>query len=177
MRIQASLVVIGASLSGCGGLSDINGVAYAPHAGQTRWLKMETSVCSQPGQDCVTVREGAFVPDRKKFSLNIPYCHVQFLKGPEGYIDCTDVEYSDAQDPKIAAREAQFTCDRKGQPKVGMSEQEAVLTCWGRPFRINRTLSGSHTFVQYVYTHPSNRYLYFSDGRLTSIQESSIVGR
>jgi hypothetical protein len=52
-----------------------------------------------------------------------------------------------------------------------MTYQQAIATCWGRPETINRTTVLGHFEDQAVYAD-HNRYLYFSDGILTSIQES-----
>lgn len=51
---------------------------------------------------------------------------------------------------------------------IGMPPEEVRYSSWGRPERINRSTSASGTSEQWVYG--GQNYLYFEDGRLTSIQ-------
>jgi len=53
--------------------------------------------------------------------------------------------------------------------KIGMTAEQARMS-WGTPERINETLTRSGTQVQWIYG--SNQYLYFENGRLTTIQQS-----
>lgn len=50
---------------------------------------------------------------------------------------------------------------------IGMSEQQALDSSWGRPERVNRTTTAYGTREQWVY---GRNYLYFTDGVLTAIQ-------
>jgi hypothetical protein len=73
------------------------------------------------------------------------------------------------KDPAVTAAD----CKRRGNPRVGMTVQQAVATCWGKPDTVNRTENAGGVFDQYVYEGRfSNRYLYFRNGVLTSIQTS-----
>ncbi len=51
---------------------------------------------------------------------------------------------------------------------IGMSK-EHVLLSWGKPRNINKSIGGWGVHEQWVYP---NRYLYFENGILTSIQTS-----
>jgi len=51
--------------------------------------------------------------------------------------------------------------------RVGMSEQDALDSSWGRPRKVNRTTNAYGVSEQWVY---DGGYLYFKDGVLTSIQ-------
>lgn len=51
---------------------------------------------------------------------------------------------------------------------IGMSKGDAELA-WGKPEDINRTINRYSTHEQWCYS--GNRYLYFDDGILTSIQD------
>lgn len=55
---------------------------------------------------------------------------------------------------------------KKGIVKIGMTKQEARLS-WGEPSDINKTSGSWGTHEQWVY---SGSYLYFENGKLTSIQ-------
>ena len=59
---------------------------------------------------------------------------------------------------------------------IGMTAEECRLAL-GQPSEVNRTLTGNHESVQWVYRrysmgyHLRDRYLYFDDGVLTSVQD------
>jgi len=56
---------------------------------------------------------------------------------------------------------------RSGTVTIGMTKQQ-VLSSWGRPSDINRTVWSSGTREQWVY---NDSYLYFENGKLTSWQD------
>ena len=54
---------------------------------------------------------------------------------------------------------------------LGMTKEE-VIASWGKPNKINRTVTQYGTHEQWVYHHIGDGcYLYFEDGRLTSWQD------
>jgi hypothetical protein len=55
-------------------------------------------------------------------------------------------------------------------PKIGMTEDEALDTNWGTPDKKNVTVTGGHRSEQWVF--PSYGYLYIEDGVLTAIQST-----
>jgi hypothetical protein len=62
-------------------------------------------------------------------------------------------------------------CKRIVMPPLGTTPDAAIAAvqpCWGRP-KINRTTLAGHVHDQAVF-YGGGRYLYFDDGRLTSIQ-------
>lgn len=52
--------------------------------------------------------------------------------------------------------------------RIGMTQEEVLLSSWGRPTKVNRTISASGVNEQWVYE--GFNYLYFRDGVLTTIQ-------
>lgn len=70
------------------------------------------------------------------------------------------------RDKQIAA--AERARKKKEGVSVGMSEQDVRDSSWGRPESINRTTNAGGTREQWVYG--GRNYLYFENGRLTSIQ-------
>ena len=52
--------------------------------------------------------------------------------------------------------------------KIGMSKQDVLDSSWGEPTKINKSVYSWGTTEQWVY--PNYNYLYFENGRLTSIQ-------
>lgn len=55
------------------------------------------------------------------------------------------------------------------KPTIGMTKVQAENSTWGKPIRINKTTTSYGVHEQWVYY--GNRYLYFDNGLLTSIQE------
>ncbi len=68
------------------------------------------------------------------------------------------------------AIEKQKEKERKKQEgvRIGMSKQDVLDSMWGEPIKINNTVTRYGTHEQWVY--PNNNYLYFENGKLTSIQ-------
>lgn len=52
--------------------------------------------------------------------------------------------------------------------RIGMTQEEVVASSWGRPQDINRTTTAYGNHEQWVYG--GRNYLYFENGKLTSIQ-------
>jgi hypothetical protein len=52
---------------------------------------------------------------------------------------------------------------------IGMSAEDARESTWGEPHEINRTTTASGVHEQWVYG--SKRFLYFTNGKLTAIQD------
>lgn len=83
-----------------------------------------------------------------------------------------DVERTAAARRSEASRSAE--CARQGftgrRVQVGMTSDTVVRCGWGRPSTINRTITAKVTTEQWVYG--VGQYLYFTEGRLTAIQDS-----
>jgi hypothetical protein len=54
-------------------------------------------------------------------------------------------------------------------PKIGMTKEEVITSSWGKPNDINKTTNAKGTNEQWVYN--GNKYLYFENGILQTIQE------
>jgi len=66
-------------------------------------------------------------------------------------------------------RLAQIDQRCKTPTRIGMTDRQVELSCWGSPERVNRTETAGHVSEQWVYRSPG--YLYFENGRLTAIQQ------
>lgn len=51
---------------------------------------------------------------------------------------------------------------------IGMTQAEVLESSWGKPSNVNRTIRASGVTEQWVY--PGGSYLYFTDGKLDTIQ-------
>lgn len=79
-------------------------------------------------------------------------------------------------DPKLLAEEQKrIAAEKKAEAKlkksqgvqIGMSMEDAVASSWGKPRKINRTITANTEREQWVY---DGGYLYFTNGILTSMQ-------
>jgi hypothetical protein len=158
------------------------------NVGKILWVAPEdplgVEVCEEPtgglrgggdGGKCEFVKKGRFTiqaveNERARSGGNarqpagMAY-RVAFDDGRIGYMGDADLSgRTTAKDPAIATAE----CKQRGNPRVGMTADQVIATCWGKPEHINHTQTGTQTFDQYVYSN--NRNLYFQDGVLRSFQ-------
>ncbi len=61
-------------------------------------------------------------------------------------------------------------CRRRGQPKIGMSQAEAIATCWGKPLRVVTTTTAAG--IQEDYEYGGGHLLRFQNGVLSTILET-----
>ena len=73
----------------------------------------------------------------------------------------------EANNAKITAEQERVA--KLPLPRIGMTQKQAEASRWGAPDSINSTMDASGVREQWVY---GNNYLYFKNGRLTSIQTS-----
>jgi hypothetical protein len=59
---------------------------------------------------------------------------------------------------------------RKEGVTLGMSKEDVLASSWGKPDKINSTHNAYGTHEQWVYRSRISGYLYFDNGRLTSVQ-------
>lgn len=66
---------------------------------------------------------------------------------------------------KASAAKVKADCDRRGRPEIGMSREQVIATCWGKPDHANVNLSRNGLrHEQWLYD--GKGYLDFSDGVL-----------
>lgn len=71
---------------------------------------------------------------------------------------------------KAHKAELHALCLKAGTARVGLTAEGVRKSCWGKPSRINETLTGTHRHEQWVYS--PGHYVYFTDGIVTAIQSS-----
>jgi hypothetical protein len=167
------------------------------NVGKNLWVASEEALgvelCQEPtgglrgggdGSKCEFVKKGRFTvqavesqPARTGGSARQPdggaargptgiVYKVAFDDGRTGYMGEADLSRTTAKDPVVLAAD----CKRLGNPKIGMTAEQVIATCWGKPEHITHTQAGAQTFDQYAYS--GNRHLYFQDGVLRSFQAS-----
>ena len=110
---------------------------------------------------------------KKKFQeayLLLDYCNGRMAKDSQEYKEY--LQYATAHVKVVEADQARFAKAEKARKKkegvsIGMSQQDALDSSWGRPNKVNRTTGSWGVHEQWVY---DGGYLYFEDGTLTSIQ-------
>jgi hypothetical protein len=105
------------------------------------------------------------------------YALITLKDGRSGYVREKDLDESaqdsDPMGPAVSAVAADAhvrECAKHGAPRIGMSSKQLTATCWGKPDTVNRTQTAGAVFDQYVYG--DDRYVYLTNGVVTSIQTS-----
>lgn len=75
--------------------------------------------------------------------------------------------FKDSQAFELAEKKAEASRRRKEGVRIGMSPEEVIASSWGKPQHVNRTSTAYGTREQWVY---GGGYLYFEDGKLTTVQ-------
>lgn len=67
-------------------------------------------------------------------------------------------------------KEAEKTdCDRRGGVRIGMTKEQVYTSCWGKPRKVNETVTAGGQHEQWVY---GTGYIYLDNGVVRSIQTS-----
>ena len=74
---------------------------------------------------------------------------------------------ADEQRKTVAAERARR---KKEGVTLGMSEEEVLQSSWGKPDKVNRSHGSWGVHEQWVYRNRVSGYLYFENGKLTSVQ-------
>lgn len=86
----------------------------------------------------------------------------------DGRMQLQNIGSDDEPDIYEKISDSTIVPEEKGEPKIGMTEQEVCASSWGYPKKQNTTTTASGTRVQWVYDFG---YIYFTNGVVTSIQE------
>lgn len=71
---------------------------------------------------------------------------------------------------KVALEKAERARRKREGVKIGMTTEQVLMSNWGKPERVNVTVSARGSSEQWVYS--GQQYLYFDNGILTSIQQT-----
>jgi hypothetical protein len=77
------------------------------------------------------------------------------------------IKAEDARKQAKAIKEKR-ECEKKGGVSIGMTQQQVLQSCWGRPRASHSTTTASGTEEQWIYGNTN--YLYFTNGLLVLIQ-------
>lgn len=96
------------------------------------------------------------------FIIETPDGQTKYLKTyfPDNFV---------SEDPKVKQARAKAECKRKGGVSIGMTTEEVLASCWGKPSKKNITRFPNTVEEQWVY---GDSYVYFRDGIVITIQNS-----
>jgi len=145
-----------------------------------RPIKLETvSICPADGyyknpngsDACKYVRSGSFVivSVRNDSSIRQDFI-VKTDDGKTARVGVDHVFSLSLTDPIAVAKVAKDECERRGQPKIGMSAAQAVETCWLAPRRIIKSTTAAGVREDYVYS--LGHVLRFDNGLLSEVIET-----
>lgn len=139
---------------------------------------------SKTSRDANTVNEepGAAINDlsRKLPDTKCIYPNCNNYIAPSGLSDyCTEHSSHCKKCNALISRNAALcpacmanSIEEKPDPKIGMTADEVRNSTWGEPSDINKTTTQYSLSEQWVYKYDkSYRYIYFTDGVVTGIQE------
>jgi hypothetical protein len=151
------------------------------NVGKTLWVTDALRVCQKPqteGPDCENLARdqkiivknvviGAAPADK-----NAPiekYYEISYGDQKSGFSLTSAMQaMTTNRDPQIVASE----CKKSGLPRVGMTTEQVVATCWGRPNKVDRTEVGGVISDKFVYDSGS---VYLRNGVVTSVQTTSTL--
>lgn len=102
---------------------------------------------------------------------------VKLSDGRTGWISHMSAHLLSPTDPVADAKEAAILgifnrkdCERRGQPRIGMTAAELVETCWRSPARIVKKTTAAGIEESYLYG--IGRIVKLNDGKITEIVEA-----
>ena len=87
--------------------------------------------------------------------------------GSTGYVSSSSHIFLSDVDPAAVRAE----CERRGQPNIGTTPEEATATCWGKPRRVVKVTTATGVKERFIYG--SGHVLEFENNKLSAILESS----
>jgi hypothetical protein len=91
--------------------------------------------------------------------------------GSTGYVGSGSFIFLSEFDPVAAEKARREECERRNQPKIGMTPEEATATCWGKPRRVVKVTTAAGVKEQFIYGN--GHVLEFESNKLSAILESS----
>lgn len=158
-----------------------------PIIGTTRWTNPKfdvVEICAEPKsyaksiaeQKCRYLKPGTAVTfDRTERHQTGPYAHQDFYwvtvdGGDPGYMSTTDAILMNTEADRKRVAAAAADCKRRGGVASGMTREQVYASCWGRPERINKTITGGRIHEQLVY---GRNYVYLDNGVVSTIQTTT----
>ncbi|MFD4706106.1 hypothetical protein ACFWM3_14730 [Gottfriedia sp. NPDC058432] len=155
--VTIAVITMLTGLAGCQTVNDNKGVATAkesettkPNETQKKESEKVFPYIEMSKQDAINKSSIGLADQVKNFTDG--YSAIWY------YNDGTMLYFNDAKITKITM-----------SPKIGMTKEKVIQLSWGKPYDINKTTNAYGVTEQWVYD--GNKYLYFQDGILETIQE------
>jgi hypothetical protein len=156
------------------------------YVGKQYWLAETgkwTELCPLPDRDfekCKKLYQGSFTikslalgegsPADRPVGYPLAMYRVEMAGGQAGYISVIMRSRFLLESPKVTKDRAAAECGRRGQPKLGMTKQQATETCWGKPLKIIKTTTAAGVREDFLYG--KDHILRFENESLSTIMES-----
>jgi hypothetical protein len=92
---------------------------------------------------------------------------VSLSDGSTGFVSHDSLIFLSTQDPAAVKAE----CERRGQPRIGMTTVEAMATCWGKPQQVVKMTTAAGVHERFLYGN--GHILEFEGDALSAIIESA----
>jgi hypothetical protein len=120
-----------------------------------------------------TMKSGSFTVEEATYGRTQPGRVVGYWikleDGRRGWIE-NELYMAESEATRKLKVAEKAECDRKGGVSIGMSKAQVLASCWGKPERVNTTITAGLRSEQWVYGY---NYVYLRDDVVTSIQTSS----
>lgn len=123
--------------------------------------------CFSYGKGTFTITDKVDEPVRGVYSSYA----VKLSDGREGFIETSGLHNFQSETEHAESVKAKADCDRRGSVTMGMTKAQVIASCFGKPQRINRTVTAGGSHEQMVYG--SGTYIYLENGKVRSWQDSS----
>lgn len=180
--IRAAIVALALPLGACGaaqGVQSTTSEQAAPshkYVGTTRYVERgHVGLCETPRLDtlgCPSLKAGTplkIIGARLGRQGVVDNFEVE-ANGKTGFVSDLSMSIYTSDEVWHAKQVAEKKeCDRKGGINVGMTADQVLKTCWGKPRSVNTTHTGRGSREQWVY---GSDYVYVENGVVTAIQTS-----
>jgi hypothetical protein len=117
--------------------------------------------------NCLHLRSGSFVVQKLIMRDTNNFFQVTYQDATKYIWAFPATGHMSRTDPQ----EVKAECERRGQPKIGMTIEEATATCWGKPRRVVKTTTAAG--VQQDFIYGSGHILRFENEKLAAILETA----
>jgi hypothetical protein len=141
---------------------------FVPVHAQTRlFTDFDLDLCesSRPGESCTELSAGIEVKLTGATRRDARGRTLYEVTTPDGAVKgwLTEIQRKSL----LTQDRVQTSCTR--DPRIGMSEDEVLISCWGKPR--NRRRIGVEGLMRDQWIYGDGRYLYFDNGHLVAIEE------
>jgi|SRR5579862_430435 len=182
--LAVSFTARGAGLTDCGlhktECRDLIGKRLWVVVPQSNPNSVEVSPTQSDYTNTLKMRTGSFlvkdvIPNKSygnDFYVALPNDKTGYVDAGFSWIFLSETDPAENARKRVAEEKVrQENCARRGQPKIGMTMDEAIATCWGKPGRVVKTTTAAAVQQDFIYGR--GHVLRFENGNLTAILETA----